>query len=80
MKESDARGLERPSKPDGAISGTLWKFDCQLARTHATFEGHDVPLRAVFEGYDRVLHPLIRSWRVGETRETLRSKFAGMLL
>lgn len=74
--------LERPSKPDGAISGTLWKFDCQLAaaRTHATFEGHDVPPRAVFEGYDRVFHPWIRSWRVGEIRETLRSKFVGTLL
>ncbi|SDL09689.1 hypothetical protein [Natronorubrum texcoconense] len=77
MTETDARGLERPAKPTGPLSSIFWEHDCRLAaaRTHATFEGYDVPPRAVLEGYDRALHPWVRGWRPGEVRETLRSKF-----
>lgn len=70
---TDARGLEEPGRPDGPLSGSLYDMDRRrlAAQTHATFEGHDVPLRAVLEGYDRALHPWIRGWRPGEIRETL---------
>ena len=72
---SDARGLEFPPQPDGALSGTFWKYDRRGAavRTHAAFEGYDVPYRAALEGYDRALHPWIRGWRPGEIGETVRS-------
>lgn len=70
---TDARGLEDPGRPDGALSGTMYDMDRRrlAAGTHATFEGHDVSNRAVLEGYDRALHPWIRGWRPGEIRETL---------
>lgn len=78
MTETDARGLERPEKPPGPLSGLFWEYDRQLAaaRTHATFEGHDVDPRAVLEGYDRALHPWLRGWRVGELGDTLRGILA----
>jgi len=73
---TDARGLERPERPDGAVSGLLHDQSVRLAaaRTHAAHEGHDVDIGAVLEGYDRALHPWIRGWRPGEIRETLRDR------
>ena len=60
MSETDYRGLERPARPDGAISGLLWDHDRRLiaATAHATIEGHsEINTRAVLESYSRNERP-----------------------
>lgn len=73
---TDARGLEQPEKPDGSISGLFWEHERRhvAAKTHATFEGHDVDVRAVSEGYDRNEHPWMHGRRAHDLAEMVRER------
>lgn len=75
---TDARGLERPEKPSGPLSGLFWEFDRRrhAATAHAMFEGHpEIDYRAVLEAYDRNEHP----WMHGRRPHDLYERYGDAL-
>lgn len=74
----DSRGLEQPERPDSTIGGLLWDADRRhvAAKTHATFEGHDIDVRAVSEGYDKNLHPWMHGRRYADLVEWVRERLS----
>lgn len=65
-------------RPDGPISGLLYDLSRRhrAARRHALAEGyHDVPLKSVFVGYDRTLHPWMHGRRPHDIAERIQGWF-----